>query len=219
MRVSEIFPSCQGEGTHTGIPMLFIRLYGCNMHCTYCDTLYAIEGSKFKELSIEEIVKQVKVPLEWVALTGGEPLIHQDLRDLVERLEVPTEIWTNGTIRPPSWMREVGSWVVDVKCPSSGIKQSLVHRNLLTSWEWWIRLRSCDTLKFTVADEHDLDFVTEYLSPSVSNCNIVISPIATLTEPIWTKDWLQRVWNYCTENNYRFSLQIHKIVWSNKHGV
>lgn len=212
MKVNEIFDSIQGEGVYATVPMTFIRLQGCNLACEWCDTAYARDSGGF-EMTIPEITKVVqRIDLRqfrWICITGGEPLLHEDLKELVLALAsrgYRIEVETNGTIEPPAWYRKVDSWVADIKTPSSGWCGS--------SRPEWFNARRKDQVKFVVADSADLEFVAKTLSGRICKPQIVISPVL----PCDTQ-WRQTVWSFCVVNKYRFSLQLHKMVWGNMKGV
>ena len=132
MVITEIFKSIQGEGTRAGLPCIFVRLTGCNLRCTWCDTAYAFHGGK--KLSVEEVLARVDelagslemsgseaaVPL--VELTGGEPLLQEEIYPLAEKLlaaNYMVMIETSGERFIGELPREVVK-IVDVKCPDSG---------------------------------------------------------------------------------------------------
>ncbi|MHB0976606.1 MAG: 7-carboxy-7-deazaguanine synthase QueE [Candidatus Aquicultorales bacterium] len=102
MKISEVFRSVQGEGVNAGVPMTFVRLAGCNLRCSFCDTEYAREGGS--ETSVKDILKEaVELGSGWVCLTGGEPFM-QEIGDLVEGLKTQgffVQIETNGTLFQP----------------------------------------------------------------------------------------------------------------------
>lgn len=218
-RISEIFLSCQGEGVHAGIPMVFVRMQGCNLQlprCNYCDTAYAQKDvGGLGEMSTEEVMKTV-VRLYpyvhgWTEVTGGEPLFQpDDLRELILELRregFHTTVETNGSYKPPSWYTLVDSWCADIKCPSSGVCG--------VSSEVWFQTRQQDQIKFVVGDETDLNFVTSTLQKHpIYSPTVLLSP----TTPC-SVDWMRRVWAYCCVNRLRFSLQIHKILYGNQRGV
>lgn len=218
MKVSEIFSSLQGEGLRTGVPMAFLRLYGCGTGCAYCDTGYAINGS-YEELTYDQIITRLKsYNTDWVEVTGGEPLMHEYLSHLLQmirgELRRKIEIWTSGVHIPPWWFSELcDGWVVDVKCPSA-------HAKLASKiGEWWPRMRPEDQLKFTVATEEDLEFVLSCLKMDLHQGTIIISPVIPTKEEVWEgRPWLQRVANFCLEHNLRMSLQQHKILYGNVRG-
>ncbi|MBU4126432.1 MAG: radical SAM protein, partial [Proteobacteria bacterium] len=153
--VNEIFYSIQGESIYSGIPCVFIRLTGCNLRCSYCDTAYAYyEGV---ELRIEEILSRVdnyKCPL--IEITGGEPLLQGDTPLLIDRLlekkyEVLLE--TNGSI-DISVVDNRCIKIVDIKCPSSGENDKNDLENLK-------RLNQKDQIKFVVGNREDYEFAKE----------------------------------------------------------
>ena len=229
MKVWELFKSCQGEGPGTGCPTTFVRLSGCNLAimgtpCVWCDTKYA-QANSGKSMSVTHVAKRVEelaTGCNRVCITGGEPL-HQitALRELVDSLKFRdyfVEIFTNGTLVPPlELFHTVDSWVVDIKCPSSGVP----HRCRVTPWLGVVR--PCDMVKFVVEDERDLNYVESSLMSCRTKGVVSISPCITtdlLDEPSQlVRAWMQTVWDYCVANNYRFGLQVHKVVWGNEKGV
>jgi len=238
MLVSEIFYSLQGEGVYTGIPMVFIRLQGCNLlagpngagGCIYCDTRYARDGSKGTGMSVEEIVERCvelrpQTYKAWVCITGGEPLFQlEGLHELVKKLKnygYRIEIETNGSVTKPFWWTLVDSWVADIKCPSSGVcGVSLIDD--------WFSMRIEDQVKFVVGNQEDLDFVRKVINSKVAyNPVVLVSPVAGVlvdkkaetVEEYWFHPWLEEVADFCKELSVRYSLQLHKLVWGNKTGV
>jgi 7-carboxy-7-deazaguanine synthase len=237
MLVSEIFLSLQGEGPDSGLPMAFLRLYGCNLKCTYCDSLYAVEDKRFEEKSIEQIAKEVEELSPWVrrlCITGGEPLLQEkEMEELVFSLRTKLGfnyicIETNGTIPKPRWWASV-IWDIDCKCPSSGSKTPFN--------EDWLTIGKKNRIKFVVSNGDDLKFVENTLTDWSKDIGqmpeIIVSPALSIgmygksrvdSETHFLNlddnlDWSQKVWEFCVENNIRFSLQIHKVLWGNKKGV
>ncbi len=219
MKVNEIFLSLAGEGPDTGIPMIFVRLQGCNLvpGCLWCDTAYAL-GEDGEDIDVDEIVRRVIENVDTyhcnrVYLTGGEPLI-RDIKPLV-RLLIHAGYWvtvaTNGTLpRPPRWKRVL--WDIDCKCPSSGVSM----------FDWsWSTVGQKNRLKFVVADQTDLNFVVDIL-PKLKGplCpTLVVSPMNPIGTDNMNRPWLQEVWDFCIKYNLRYSLQVHKVVFGNKKGV
>jgi len=229
LKINEIFYSIQGEGKSAGLPTIFIRLNGCNfVHgCRWCDTRYANEEDFF-ELTIPDIISTVKKltvknsMVKSVCITGGEPLYQEEgLKLLVEQLYKRSyyiEVETNGSIEPPNWSSLVDCWSADIKCPSSGIKTSMGLKTL------WLNTRSTDQVKFVVADKDDLNFVEKLLIDSGGSKksftpSIVISPCSTLPGDTFDPDLLKEVVEFCKTYNFRFSLQLHKIIWGSMKGV
>jgi 7-carboxy-7-deazaguanine synthase len=151
-----------------------------------------------------------------VYLTGGEPLVQKDLRELVMKLrqkDYSITIATNGTLPRPSWWRHT-TWDIDYKCPSSGV-------NMFSSS--WTVVGKKNRIKFVVADETDLECAAKHIRElrNPLNPTLIISPMIPLMQEDLTsgRAWLQRVWNFCCENNLRYSLQVHKVTFGNKKGV
>lgn len=212
MRVVEIFKSIEGEGVRAGFPAIFIRLEGCNLRCSYCDTKYSYEDASFEELSVEEVVQCVeKLDCYRVTLTGGEPLIHDDIMELVSRLvesghEVNIE--TNGSIDvyPYTYIKNV-IITMDYKCPVSGMQDKMLLSNLKF-------LRPTDVLKFVVGSKEDLDIC--FSIKDNTEAQIFISPVFGKIEPKEIVEYMLRhnMWN-C-----RIQLQLHKFIWDpNERGV
>ena len=215
--VNEIFCSIQGEGIYQGLPMVFVRFQGCNLivHCAYCDTSYAWDGSKGTNMSVEEIVEKVRSFLPhyhaWVCITGGEPLFQEEgLHDLVKGLKrfgYRITVETNGSVKKPYWYTLVDSWVADIKGPSSGVCG--------VSLEDWFDTRTCDQIKFVVGTREDLDFTRKLVYKNAAkNPTVLVSPVFPAG-----KRWLQEVAELCKEMRVRMSLQLHRIIWGNKKGV
>jgi len=229
VKVKEIFKSCQGEGPGTERPTTFVRLAGCNLAligtpCVWCDTSYAqMQGGK--SMTVARVVKRIEklsTGCNRVCITGGEPLYQiTALRELVEglkNLDYFVEIFTNGTLVPPlELFHAVDSWIVDIKCPSSGIP----HRCRVIPWLGVVRPK--DMVKFVVEDELDLDYVETSLQSCKTKGIVSISPciVDDLVDSLCqgARIWMQTVWNYCVANNYRYGLQVHKVVWGNKKKV
>ena len=225
MKVNEMFCSLSGEGVHAGIPTVFVRLTGCNLRCAYCDTQYAYEGGE--ELSIAEVKKRVSsldAGCKWVLVTGGDPLYQSDsVHKLVielKRVGYFIEIEENGSFDPPEWFSLVDSWSIDVKCPCSGLAYGSFRSR------WLARLRKRDQLKFVCGTREDLDFVHGLLNGNRCRATKLISPLLPNSPDSLFGDvlmsqrlWLQEVWNFCVQNNFRWSFQQHRIVWGSKKGV
>src|SRR5215813_3651287 len=161
MVIAEIFKSIQGEGTRAGLPCVFVRLTGCNLRCTWCDTAYAFHGGK--KMSVDEVMAQVEelageektIPL--VELTGGEPLLQEEIYPLAERLIASgytVMIETSGERFIGRLPREVIR-IVDVKCPDSGEADTFEVRNLA-------ELSREDEVKFVIRTRRDYEFAREF---------------------------------------------------------
>lgn len=215
MKVNEIFTSIEGEGIRTGYPATFIRLYGCNLHCSYCDTRYSCENDEGTEMSIDEIINKVsKFGVKRVTLTGGEPLIHTDVDTLIHKLTkfgYEINIETNGSvdIQPYTSSTDVQIITMDYKSISSGMSDRMCVQNLDC-------LRPCDVLKFVVGTKEDLEDMKRVVLTYEPHCNIFVSPIFGQIE-------LVDIVNFIEENKLnecRLQVQLHKLVWDpNKRGV
>jgi 7-carboxy-7-deazaguanine synthase len=174
MLINEIFYSIQGEGQHIGCPMTFIRVTGCNLRCSWCDTQYAY--SEGKELEIQEILDQVsKYPTNQVCLTGGEPLTQEDapklIRHLIE-LNYIVHLETNGSINIGDLPRSESIRIsMDIKCPSSGEEDKMIFSNLEL-------LKHGDQVKFIIADEDDYEYAKQILKKELPDpeCGIIFTP-------------------------------------------
>jgi len=213
LRVNEIFYSIQGESSFAGRPCVFIRLTGCNLRCSYCDTQYAYyEG---EDLEMDQILQQISpFRCNIVEVTGGEPLIQEDTPQLIEGLlnegfEVLLE--TNGT-QDISLVHEDCVKIVDVKCPFSGESDKNDLDNLK-------RLGKRDEIKFVIADRTDFDFAVDILKewgikPFCPN-PVHFSPAYGILDPKDLSEWILE-----EGLDVRLNLQIHKIIWGgNKRGV
>jgi 7-carboxy-7-deazaguanine synthase len=204
--VNEIFHSIQGESTHAGKPCVFVRLTACDLRCSWCDTPYAFtEGQK---MSLDDIVAAVKAfECPTVEITGGEPLLQNNVYPLMERLleegfEVMLE--TGGHI---SIERVPGAVVriVDVKCPASGEAE----RN---DWSNLDRLTMQDEVKFVIADRGDYDFAREAVQRHALPGRvraILFSPVHGRLDPKVLAEWILE-----DKLDVRLQLQIHKYIWS-----
>lgn len=213
-KVTEIFHGIQGEGLMAGVPMSFVRLSGCSLGCRYCDSKYSwAEGAT---MSLEEIDDMIfpHRPTNWIFLTGGEPFEQLNLRQFVQYFknqDLKIAIATNGTWPCPPWHDLVDYWATDVKCPSAGVG------NPSKVLEWGIVGRPSDEMKFVVGTIEDLEFVKHIIKSNFIRQNIIVSPVLDGTN--LDMSWAKEVWQFCIENNLRFSLQLHKILFQNMKGV
>lgn len=209
MLVNEIFQSIEGEGLWAGVPTTFIRLYGCNLHCSYCDTRYACDGGKseFKHLSTDDILQAVEVfGNKHITLTGGEPLLQKHVYYLVKELihhGHHINIETNGSqaIVLYTHYRDI-TVTMDYKSISSGENEKMLLSNLYA-------LRSQDVLKFVVGNMEDLEDMRKVLEKYPLVCHIFISPIFGQIDPKDIVDYML----YHSLQNCRLQLQMHKFIW------
>jgi 7-carboxy-7-deazaguanine synthase len=211
IKINEIFYSIQGESSAAGLPTVFVRLTGCNLRCTYCDTEYAFyEG---KEYSIDEIVEQVKsYKCNLVEITGGEPLLQEESLELMKRLAdegFSVMLETSGSISIKDVDRRV-KIIMDLKCPSSGMEKKNLYDNISY-------LKESDEVKFVVGNREDYDWAKEQISSSNldETHEVLISPVFGKINP-------REIVNWILEDNLkvRFQLQMHKFIWEpDKRGV
>ena len=203
--VNEIFYSIQGESIYSGVPCIFIRLTGCNLRCSYCDTTYAYyEGI---ELRIEEILSRVdNYKCSLIEITGGEPLLQGDTPLLIDRLlekkyEVLLE--TNGSI-DISVVDSRCIKIVDIKCPSSGENDKNDLKNLK-------RLNQKDQIKFVIGSRKDYEFAketTKSIPPGFPMKNILFSPLIEQMHTSQLAEWILE-----DHLRVRLQIQLHKIIW------
>jgi len=216
MKINEMFLSIQGEGIQSGIPTTFIRTPGCNLQCGWCDTVYARDPESGHEMSYKDILAKVKKNgVRHVCITGGEPLIHKEVHDLVERLVDKgylVSIETNGSISIGEYIELDPAKVVismDMKCPSSGMAEHNFLENLKI-------LRPTDQLKFVISDDKDLDFAKRLLKANPVGCNIVFQPVFG-TDPAWLTQKVLK--SGLAALGVRVMVQLHKVIWGEKRGV
>lgn len=221
MKVVEIFSSIEGEGIRAGLPVVFVRLFGCNLNCSYCDTKYSREAEEqnAEVLTVDEIVERVvSYGIPFVTITGGEPLIHPGIENLLEKLielGFGINVETNGT-RTPVYFHDQSVlgrgtifYTVDYKCPSSGMEDRM-HVELFNG------LRSTDVLKFVVGSEEDLLSMLSVLDRLTSEPQIFVSPVFGKIKPEEIVQFIMRHKMYTC----RVQVQLHKIIWSpEKRGV
>jgi len=220
LKINEIFQSIQGESTWAGRVQTFVRLFGCNLKCSYCDTPYAQGDDKteVKLIPLEEIVENVNSFGEpkSVCITGGEPLIQQpNVVQLIDQLNARgyvISIETNGTIDIPDVLFEYPNVkiVMDVKCPSSGIDVGrkypvVTARNLH-------RLRPrVDEIKFVVQENDDLFFMRNIIIGAPQGVTVLISPANVSNLESIAKAIIETGWDW--SRDVRMQLQLHKIIW------
>ena len=205
VKVTEIFHSIQGESTYAGRPCVFVRLTGCPLRCTWCDTAYAFYGGR--DLTIDDIVNQVRAfSCDLVEVTGGEPLSQSASLPLLTRLcdegfEVLVE--TSGAIETIGVDRRVHV-ILDVKCPGSGMTDRMCWSNL-------DRLAPQDEVKFVIKDRVDYEWAREVLHRHElsGRCTVLMSPVFGEVEVRHLAEWI-----LADKLPVRFQLQMHKFIWA-----
>lgn len=214
LKVCEIFYSLDGEGPRAGYPATFIRLAGCRLHCSYCDTRYANE-TPGQNMGVGEVVQiAMGYGCRNITLTGGEPLEQDTALPLVRALGecgAHVIIETNGSKDITPFLLPFTTICMDWKTPSSGMVKEMLEENLL-------KLRLCDVLKIVVSKE-DLPFVSDFLERNpLLPCPVYLSPVwgGILLEDLAA--FVKASYQY--PNNLRMQLQMHKIIWGiSKRGV
>jgi len=212
MVITEIFKSIQGESNFAGLPCVFVRLTGCNLRCHWCDTAYAFHGGQ--RMTVDEVMTRVQqLGGKLVELTGGEPLLQDDVHPLTERMlgeGYRVLVETSGERYIGRLPRAVIK-VLDVKCPGSGEGGTFCADN-------WGALEKKDQIKFVIADENDYrytrDFMLQYdLRGRVDE--VILSPVFGQLHPRQLAEWILR-----DGLDVRLGLQIHKFIWDpDMHGV
>lgn len=205
MRVTEIFHSIQGESSFTGQPCVFIRLTGCPLRCTWCDTAYAFFGGH--ELSIEQILATVdSYDCRLVEVTGGEPLAQPEVFPLIRKLgdrgyEVLIE--TSGAI-DTAQVDTRAHIILDVKCPGSGMSDRM-------HWPNVTRLTMKDEAKFVLLDRSDYEWACDILAryELSKRCIVLMSPVFGSLDPRQLAEWV-----LADRLPVRLQLQLHKLIWT-----
>lgn len=213
MRVAEKFISINGEGTRAGELAVFVRFTGCNLRCSYCDTMWANEpGCPYEDMSPAQICDYVRsTGIKNVTLTGGEPLLQKDMGELIGLLikecGVRVEIETNGAVdlRPFSELPEGRPvFTMDYKLPSSGCEDRMITENFSV-------LEAEDTVKFVSGSPADLERAGEIIEKYglLDRCHVYFSPVFGRIEPVEIVEFMLNK----RMNKARIQIQMHKVIW------
>lgn len=212
-QVVEIFDSIDGEGITAGCLSTFIRLAGCNIRCSYCDTPYALDKKMGKPMKLCEIMEQVRrIGNNRITITGGEPLFATDIQFLIKELAkrgYKVNVETNGTI--PISQAMPCMYTLDYKTISSGMNNRMYMENINL-------LRANDVLKI-VCKESDFEDIENMLSEYKPSCSVFLSPIFGEIKPAKLVNFAKRLREHdvC---DARVQIQLHKIIWdAEKRGV
>lgn len=205
LKINEIFKSIQGESTYAGLPCTFIRLAGCNLRCTYCDTNYAYYDGE--ELSDEKIISKIEeYGVKCVEFTGGEPLLQEETPKLLKTLldkNYNVLIETNGSICIGCLDKRLNI-IMDYKTPKSGMSERMRPKN----FEF---LKKSDQIKFVLMDKSDYEWAKEVITNNDLDDkfdNILMSPAYGELSPKSLVNWV------LSDNiPVRVQLQIHKYIW------
>jgi len=218
MVITEIFKSIQGEGTRAGLPCIFVRLTGCNLRCTWCDTAYAFHGGT--KYSVDEVIEKVRAlsgagpdRLPLVEITGGEPLLQPETPALAENLlsaGYTVMIETSGEKFVGTLPREVIK-IVDVKCPDSGEADTFDSANLEA-------VDAKDEIKFVIATRRDYEFARDFMAQHRLPARVrevLFSPVFPDPAGAWPGLSARELaeWILADGLPVRIGLQLHKFIW------
>jgi 7-carboxy-7-deazaguanine synthase len=205
LNINEIFYSLQGEAREVGLPSVFIRLTGCPLRCTYCDTEYAFKGNNLME--INAIISKIKQHnTSYVCVTGGEPLAQKNCYLLLDELvknNYQVSLETSGSINIQDVNVSV-SIVMDIKTPSSGESGQNKYTNIK-------KLTTKDQLKFVIGSRPDFDWSVAILSQYPTTAGVLFSPVFGDIMPTQLADWILD-----QQLNVRLQLQLHKLLWGDE---
>ncbi len=209
LKITEIFYSIQGESLSTGQPTVFVRLTGCPLRCTYCDTAYAFHGGERQ--TFESILSTIQsYPSHWVTITGGEPLAQPPVKDLMRMLcdqSYHVSLETSGAID----VKDVDPRVVkvmDIKLPGSGEN----HRHLTDNYAY---LQPHDQIKCVIANREDYEWARDHIQshPLLQQSTILFSPCTPGLDCKALATWILE-----DGLNVRLQIQLHKFIWEDARG-
>jgi 7-carboxy-7-deazaguanine synthase len=207
MKINEIFTSIQGETSFVGLPFTFVRLSGCNLRCSYCDTQYAYdEGAEYP---LDEVMAEVKKrAVSRVVITGGEPLLQDETDMLCSRLldaGFTVLLETNGSILIKDIDPRVHR-ILDLKCPGSGMDKFMNLQNVD-----YLTMR--DEVKLVISGRKDFEWALEILEQHElqGRAHVLFSPVYGRLDPQELAAWILK-----GKLNVRLQLQIHRYIWPDK---
>ena len=207
LKISEIFFSLQGEGPLTGYPTFFIRLFGCNLDCSWCDTPYAKGENPYEEKEVSEIVffwEKNFNSIPFITITGGEPLIQSSVYNLMDTFlnkNCIVVLETNGSISLERVPKKVIK-IMDVKTPSSKMEKYNLYENFKF-------LTRKDAVKFVIKDKADFEFSLHIIEKFFLTyyTQVFLSPAHPFLDPKTLAEWILK-----TKKPLRFQTQLHKVV-------
>lgn len=211
----EIFETVEGEGTRAGFPTVFVRLFGCNLRCVWCDTKYSYPPAEAEmTMTIDEIAAQVEgqYKSEHICMTGGEPLLYGSrsgalLEALcgIERIK-DVHVETNGAIDLAPFLRDIASpkarYIMDYKLPDSGENEAMLHDNFAL-------LRPQDEVKFVIASDADFDYAVKVLAEYPTKALALFSPVWESMPPAKLVERMLAA----GLTGVKLNMQLHKIIW------
>lgn len=218
-KVVEMFTSINGEGRRAGQLAVFVRFAGCNLRCSFCDTMWANDAhTAYKTMTEEEIAQEIiRTGVQCVTLTGGEPLLQKDIDVLLRRLareqSLSVEIETNGSMPIAAYrdMENRPTMTMDYKLPYSGMEDKMCLENME-------ELQQQDTVKFVCGSRQDLERAKEVIDMYglTGRCRIYLSPVFGAIEPADMVEYMKEQ----GMNGVNLQLQLHKFIWNpEKRGV
>lgn len=209
MIITEIFKSIQGESSYAGLPCSFIRTTGCNLRCVWCDTEYAFYGGK--QMTVHEVLQQIEPhQCDLVEITGGEPLLQEDVPELASELirrNYTVLVETGGSMNI-GVLPEKAIKIMDIKCPESGMLEQM-------DWENLKRLSPKDELKFVINSRKDYEWAVQLTKElNLNHKNLVLfSPVYGKLAPEQLAQWILE-----DRLPVRFQIQLHKALWGETPG-
>jgi 7-carboxy-7-deazaguanine synthase len=204
LKINEIFFSIQGESSYVGCPTVFVRTTGCNLRCTYCDTKYSYHEGDFQDL--EKIISSIEQHgTPYVCITGGEPLLQDEIHELMTELchrnfKVSLETSGSKSIKKVDPRVKV---ILDVKTPDSGAADSFLEENISLSQEG-------TEYKFVICSEKDLDWSEQFCRQYdlYKKFAVLYSPSFGVIGPQWLAEKILQ-----KKSPARLQLQLHKYIW------
>ena len=210
LKVNEIFFSLQGESSRIGLPTIFIRLTGCPMRCTYCDTAYAFHEGR--NMSVNEILEDIsQYKTKYVTVTGGEPLAQKPCWELIKKLSdnnYSVSLETGGAISIEG-IDERTKIILDIKTPDSGEHLKNDKKNL-------VLISKKDEIKFVLSSREDYEWAKKFIKEEnlIQKAPIIFSPVYKNLSYENLSEWILE-----DKLSVRFQVQLHKIIWGEKTGV
>lgn len=230
MLIAEIFYSIQGEGTLAGVPSVFVRASGCNLRCNWCDTPYASWNPEGKAWSVAEILKEIEShPARHVVLTGGEPMIARDIRELATALKergYHLTIETAGTVLPEGIACDLASLSPKLLNSAPDDRLGLTWRKKHEALRWqpavvraWLKHYDYQ-LKFVVTrveDVAELEGMLASLNLEIPRHRVLLMPEGITVEQVRARaDWLAEL---CKARGYRYAHRLHLELYGNRRGT
>lgn len=225
MKIVEIFPSVQGEGVQIGTPVIFVRTAGCNLQCVHCDTRYAWHGGKEKtahEIVSEITLLQHKTCAQWVCITGGEPMIQQDLGQVIHAIKAKgslVSLETNGTLYDEVALEEFDFLSISPKLPSMMTRTG----PNIGALQLLAKLPTPMQFKFVVDSTSDTTMIKKVLHKVKPACPIVfqpngmVSPVRYLSELRWLWEVIQDPEWY--GKDIRLIPQLHVMLYGHRQAI